>query len=266
MLTNEDAKLLGADLRCELNGPVAVWTIANPPLNLLTLALRRKLLELAITIGANDEVRAVLLVGDGTKAFCAGSDIREFSADDLISAERARSEHECYEAIESMPQPVIAVLRGHVLGGGLELAMACDLRVAADEVVLAMPEVKLGVFPSGGGTQRLPRLVGASRAKELLFLGSSIGAAEAQQIGLVDKVLPASEVMTYATRLAHSIADQPRLAIQAIKRAVNVGLRDGPAIGQELEEALIVDLHHSHDAQEGVMAFLEKRTPVFEHR
>lgn len=247
------------------DGPVAVVEIENPPLNLLTMAIRAGLKDACAQIAADPSVRAVVLRGAGDRAFSVGSDIKEFPTDPAAGAARAVAEHACYDAVADLPQPVVAALSGHVLGGGLELALACDLRVADTTARLGLPEVRLGVFPSGAGTQRLPRTIAPSRAKRLMFLAEVLDAAEAERIGLVDDVVPAGEAKNRALRLAHRVAEQPALAVQAIKRAVDHGLAHGRRAGQDLEVQLIAELFPTHDAQEGVRAFLERREPVFDH-
>ena len=159
--------------------PVAVVTVQNPPLNLLTMAMRARLREIAEELVRDESVRAVVITGDGDRAFSAGSDIREFPSDAAAGRRRAEDEHACYDAIETLPQPTVAALRGHVLGGGLELALACDFRIAEEDCALGQPELRIGVFPSGGGTQRLPRLIGLGKAQELILLGETVGASEA---------------------------------------------------------------------------------------
>lgn len=247
------------------DGPVAVLEFSNPPLNLLTMRLRAALREAAETISADTSVRAVVLRSVGERSFSAGSDIREFPADAAAGARRAVQEHACYDAIAAMPQPVVAAVQGHVLGGGLELAMCCDIRVAEATARLGLPEVRLGVFPSGGGTQRLSRLVPASVAKRLMFLGEVLDADEARTLGLVDQVVPHGGAGEAALGLARRIAEQPRLAVQAVKRAVDHGTEFGSRAGQAMEVQLISELFASHDAREGVQAFLESRPADFHH-
>jgi len=247
-------------------GPVAVVELSNPPLNLLTMSLRSALREAALDIGADSSIRAVVLRSAGERAFSAGSDIREFPPDPEAGAKRALQEHACYDAIAEMPQPVVAALQGHVLGGGLELAMACDVRIAEDTAKFGLPEVKLGIFPSGGGTQRLPRLVPPATAKRMMFLGEVVEAAQACALGLVDEVVRHGEGGAAALAMAERIAEQPRLAVQAIKKAVNHGLEFGTRAGQGMEASLVSQLFASHDTVEGVRAFLESRTPQFRHR
>ena len=247
------------------DGPVAVLELSNPPLNLLTMRLRAALREAAEALSADTSVRAVVLRSVGERSFSAGSDIREFPADASAGARRAVQEHACYDAIAAMPQPVVAAVQGHVLGGGLELAMACDIRVAEVTTRLGLPEVRLGVFPSGGGTQRLAGLVPASVAKRLMFLGEVLDAEEARRLGLVDDVVPSGGAGEAALDLARRIAEQPRLAVQAIKRAVDHGTEFGARAGQAMEVQLIAELFTSHDAREGVRAFLESRPADFHH-
>jgi enoyl-CoA hydratase/carnithine racemase len=253
-------------LRVEQVGAVAVITLDNGPLNLLTMADRAELLAVAGRLRDDRATRAVVLAGSGPRAFCAGSDVTEFPGDAEAGRERARQEHACQAAVAALPQPVIAALQGHVLGGGVELALACDIRVADSTARIGLPEVKLGLFPSGGGTQRLPRLIGASRAKELMFLGETIGADDAARLGIVDHVVYAGRSRARARELAAEIAARPALAVQAIKAAVDGGLACGMAAGSALEERLIGELFASHDAREGVAALLARRTPIFEHR
>jgi enoyl-CoA hydratase/carnithine racemase len=245
---------------------VAIVTLDNGPLNLLTMGDRARLVAIAEELAADSETRAVVLTGAGAKAFCAGSDVQEFPADPAAGRDRARQEHRCYDAMAALPQPVIGALHGHVLGGGVELALACDIRVADATVRIGLPEVRLGLFPSGGGTQRLPRLIGASRAKELMLLGAPIDADRALAIGLVDHVRPAGEDGAFAREVASTIAERPARAVRAIKEAVDLGLTEGLAAGTALEERLIGELFASHDAREGVAAMLERRDARFEHR
>ena len=250
----------------EHDGAVAVVTLDNGPLNLLTMADRAELVAVAGRLRDDRGTRAIVLTGAGPKAFCAGSDVNEFPAGPEAGRERARREHACYAAVAALPQPVVAALHGHVLGGGVELALACDIRVADATARLGLPEVTLGLFPSGGGTQRLPRLIGASRAKELMFLGGTVGADEAARLGVVDHVVDAGRAIEHARGLAAQIAARPALAVRAIKAAVDVGLDDGMVVGTALEERLIGELFASHDAREGVSALLARRPPHFEHR
>lgn len=248
------------------DGPVAVITIVNPPLNLLTMDLRASIQEITGGLRGDPAVRAVVLTSAGDRAFSAGSDMRGFPATPAAGRERAVAEHACYDAVAALPQPVVAALFGHVLGGGLELALACDLRIADQTSRLGLPEVKLGLFPSGAGTQRLPRVVPPSMAKRMMFLGEVLDAAAGQKAGLVDEVVPAGQVLPAALALAQQLAAGPALAVQAVKRAVDHGLAYGVRAGQALEAELIAALFASADGQEGIRAFLESRPAVFQHR
>jgi enoyl-CoA hydratase len=253
-------------VRLDRRDAVAVVTLDNPPLNLLSVALKEALAATFAELARDGGIRAVVLAGAGKRAFSAGSNVREFPDD----AERGRAmsqlEHDLYDRINRFPSPVIAALGAATYGGGLELAMACDVRVAAEDVRLGLPEVKLGVFPSGGGTQRLPRLVGEGRAKLLMLLGETISAAEAERIGLVDRVVPPGRALAAALEMAERIARSPAPAVRAILEAVDVGLAEGREAGFAREQELITRVFLTEDAREGVAAFLAKREPRFRHR
>jgi enoyl-CoA hydratase len=246
-------------------GAVAVVTLDNPPLNLQDSHMREALDKVMSGIAQDAGIRAVVLTSGDPLTFSAGSDLSHFSTDWDESVREARETNRCYDAIESLPQPTVAALEGHALGGGVELALACDLRVAASNVILAFPETGLGVFAGNGATLRLPELIGPSRAKEILFFGDSIRAREARRIGLVNVVVPAGKATECALGLAERLAALPALAVQVTKRVVNARLGEGRGSARRLEERLIGEIHVSHDASEGVRAFLEKRTPAFTH-
>jgi enoyl-CoA hydratase len=253
-----------AEVRLEQLGPVALLTLDNGPLNLLTRGVRAQLREHAERLATDPTVRAVVLRG-GDRAFSAGSDIKEFPPDAATGLELARGEHACCTAVAAMPQPVIAALRGHILGGGLELAVACDLRIAEEDAVLGLPEVGLGVFP-GECVESLPRLIGPSRAKRLLLLGGTLSAQEAEHMGLVDAVVPRGQAEEVASRWADTIATHPGRAVQAIKAAIDQDVRGESAdVRRAANEQTMATMFESHDAREGVQAFLEKRAPRFVH-
>lgn len=222
-------------------------------------------LETAFTFLAKaEDIRVVLLTGAGPRAFAAGADINELALTDAASGERlARRGQAVFSLIANCGKPVLACINGFALGGGCELAMACTLRIAADNARLGQPEVKLGLLPGYGGTQRLPRLVGPSAALRLLITGEIISAVEALRIGLVDEVVPAADLLAQARALALSIAAQAPLAVAACIKAVH----DGAAL--ELEESLVIEalafghLSNTADKREGVEAFLQKRPPTF---
>jgi len=246
---------------------IAEITFANGPLNLLTRELRDRLAASARAAARDPAVRVVLLTGAGTRAFSVGSDVRELEATRARGAWRARAEHELavYETIDRLQKPTLAAISGYCLGGGLELALACDLRVAGAESEFGFPEVRLGVFPSGGGTERLPRLIGEARAKELMLLGARVGAEEAGRLGLLSRVAARGEGLRAARALAQELAALPTLATQAIVRVVEFG-RDRPlAEGSAAAVAALEGLGRSADLEEGIAAFLAKRAPRFVH-
>lgn len=255
---------LTAELHFEQQDAVAILTLDNGPLNLLTAELRSQLRARAEQLSSDFTVRAVVLRG-GARAFSAGSDVKEFPPDLTTGLQLARGEHACCTAVASMVQPVVASLRGNILGGGLELAVACDLRIAEEDAVLGLPEVGLGVFP-GECVATLPRLIGPARAKRLLLLGETVSADEAAQLGLVDAVVPVGQADEAALAWAQRVGGHPALAVRAIKAAINEHA-GGASIAHQraADEQTMAAMFESYDAREGVQAFLEKRTPRFRH-
>lgn len=252
---------------CELQGRVALVTINRPDKrNALDGATRARLIEILDDLAANADVRAVVLTGAGDKAFVAGADISEFEGRSPIDQFRVMSGRTVFDAADRFPKPLIAALNGFTLGGGCELAMACDIRLAADTARLGQPEVNLGIIPGGGGTQRLPRLVGSGAAFKLLYTGDLIDAAEALRIGLVDEVVPAADLKARALALAQVIAQKSPVALQLIKEAVRASLRVPLDEGLRQETTLFGLAFSSEDKAEGVGAFLAKRSPEFKGR
>lgn len=247
-----------------LDGGIALLTLTNPPLNLNTMATLHALVATCAAIAADDATRVVVVTGDGDRAFCAGSDLREFDAvrDDVV-ARKLRLENEAFTAIETLPQPVIAALNGVALGGGAEIALACDLRIMDARARIGFPEVNMGVFPGSGGVFRLPRVVGLARAYELLYTGEPIDATEAHRIGLANRVVPAGEAPDAALALARTLAAKPALALSLLRAAARDSLH------QSVPEAIERTLADSHlvftgpDIEEGLRAFFEKRAPRF---
>jgi enoyl-CoA hydratase len=251
------------DYRLQDQG-VAVLTLDNPPLNLTTLATVDKLLAACREIAADERVRAVVVTGAGSKAFCAGSDIGEFAhvRDDVVPRKLAR-ENEAFTALEQLPVPVIAALNGVTLGGGAEIALACDIRIMDEAALIGFPEVKLGIFPGSGGIFRLPRLVGPAKAYELIYTGEPIDAREAHRIGLVNRLAPAGRALSAAVALAETLARRPALALSLIRAGVRDSLKQttGEAIARTLADSDRV--FTGPDIEEGVNAFFAKRTAVF---
>jgi enoyl-CoA hydratase len=206
-------------------------------------------------------VRAVILTGSGDRAFAAGADIGELAQLQSPSEGRrlAARSHALGRIMADLPQPIIAAINGFALGGGLELALACDIRIASDTAQVGLPEVTLGIIPGWGGTQRLPRLVGPGMSKLLMMTGERIDAAEALRIGVVERVTPAAELITTARQLAEKLAALPPLSLAAIKQAVNRGLNMSLDDANMYEAGLFAELTATEDAKEGTRAFVEKR-------
>jgi enoyl-CoA hydratase len=255
-------------LLVEREGAVAVVTINRPAvlnaLNAQTLdELRRVVLELQRDTG----VRAIVLTGAGEKAFVAGADIKELSVQSPVSGrEHALTGQHVFDLIENLGKPVIAAINGFALGGGCELAMACTLRIAADTAKLGQPEINLGLIPGYAGTQRLTRLVGHGRALELTLTGAPIAAAEAERIGLVNRVVTAATLMAEAKKLAAELAAKAPVAVKYILSAIQKGGEMPFAEACVYEATLFGLVAATDDMREGTRAFLEKRKPEFTGR
>ncbi len=234
---------------------VAVLRIDRPPMNAMSLALLDELAAAAGELAGDTSVKAVVVLG-GAKAFAAGADISEFGGQDG-AREFGRRFREAFDAIGAIPRPVIAAINGVALGGGLELALACDLRVAADNARVGQPEILLGVIPGAGATQRLPRLVGPARAKELVWSGRQVKADEALALGIVDRVVPAGELEDAALDWAASFASGPVVAMGVAKIVIDGGLDGTLATGLDLEAEAFVEIFGTEDAATGVNSFLE---------
>jgi enoyl-CoA hydratase len=257
---------LAFEVRLERDGRIASITIDNPPVNALhpdvSAAIHARLKEIA----ADPELRAVVITGAG-KTFMAGGDIAYFESLDQYSAERyVLGVQSMQDEIGMLPQPVIAAVNGACLGGGCELAMACDIRVADERATFGQPEVSLGIIPGAGGTQNLPRLVGEGQAKRLLFTGERIDAEEARALGLVEFVTAAGGSVGKARELAEKIAANAPLAVAAAKRSVNLGLQGSARDGHRIEASQFAPLAESDDFREGVKAFFERRNPSFDRQ
>jgi len=250
---------------------VAIVTLNRPDrMNTLGGTMKPDLSVLYKDVMLNDRsVRCVVMTGAGDRAFCAGADIKERAANRPHPAEyfaKQKYTHELFRAIEQFERPVIAAINGVALGGGLELALCADIRIAADHARLGLTEVNLGVLPAAGGTQRLPRAIGESRAKELMFTGRMMNADEALEIGLVSRVVPQADLMDTALTLARQIAAKPPLSVSFIKQAVNAGIEVGIDAGLDFERYAAAMLMDSEDRKEGMQAFLDKRKPQFKGR
>ncbi len=241
---------------------VTLIKITSKPLGVLRFGVKRALQATLTQLEANPSTRCVVLTGvEG--AFSVGSDIRDFRQDVGWLLENEYVEADLNAAIETSRLPVIAACNGHTLGGGAVLALACDIRMAAESATFGFPEVKVGAFASGSGTQRLPRLIGRGRALDLLMTGRTIDATKALDIGLVEYVVPDDELLERALDLASEIAANSAPAVSATKQCVNVGLREGFEAGLGQERKLRVETGAGPDAAEGREAFLEKRQPKF---
>jgi enoyl-CoA hydratase len=248
-------------------GACAEIVLDNPPMNVVTTELTAQLRSALRAIAADDEVRAVVVSGAGGRAFCAGSDIGEFESLHGRAAEgKLLLEKLVYRQLALLPVPTIAAIEGHALGGGLELALCCDFRIATTRSKLGMPELKLGVTPGSGGTQRLPRIVGPARAKEIILLGEPMDATTALSIGLLTRVVDTGGAVAAAREMAATLAERGPVAVRVAKRlldaATETTLEEGLALETDGSEVVFA----TDDVLEGARAFIGKRTPRFTGR
>src|SRR5262245_16966693 len=251
-------------LLIERAGRVCIITVNRPDKrNALNAAVRREVVEALAALRQDDECRVVVFTGSGDKAFIAGADINEFAQRTPLEQRAVMHGRVLFEEIADFPKPTIAMINGFALGGGCEVALACDIRIAARSAKLGQPEIKLGLIPGGGGTQRLPRLVGPGQALRLIYSGDVISAEEAARIGLVDVLLEDAELREKTLRLATSIAAHSPVALRLAKNAVRAALETPLNAGLRYERELFITAFASEDKREGVSAFLEKRTAEF---
>ncbi len=254
-------------LSCSVDNAIATLTLNHPPVNALTPELLGELESSFDSLAKNNSVKVVILTGTG-RFFIAGADIQVLAGipSSREGREMALRGQAIFTKIEQFEKPVIAALNGTCLGGGLELAMCCHIRIAAEGARMGQPEVNLGIIPGFGGTQRLSRLVGRSKALELILTGDLLSASEARDLGLISQVLPPEELLRAAQGLARKIASKGQLAVRAALRAVTHGAELALQEGLRQEAQLFAYLCDSDDKREGVQAFLEKRQPQFKDR
>lgn len=257
---------MGDLVRLEVEGNVATIRLDRPPANAIDRQVSHELKEATLEAAGRDDVGAVVVWG-GERIFAAGADIKEmagFSPEDIRPVVSALGD--ALVVLEEIPKVTIAAINGYALGGGCEIALACDFRFAAEDAELGQPEIRIGIIPGAGGTQRLPRLVGLARAKELIYSGRRVGAQEALEIGLVDRVLPATEVHAGAVEEAARYAAGPGRALAAAKVSVNAVTWAEQPRGLAFERDVFCGLFDTEDQVEGMRAFLEKRRPRFRGR
>lgn len=254
-----------ANILFEVQDTVGILTVNRPKvLNALNPDTLQEIEQAVKEVQNSQQIRVLVVTGAGEKAFVAGADISEFPKINALQARLlARQGQEIFAALEDLPVPVIACVNGYALGGGLELAMSCDFIYASEQAKLGQPEINLGVMPGFGGTQRLSRLVGAAKAKELCLTGAQITAQEAKEMGLVARVYPAQDLWAKTMEVAKSLASKGQVALRGVKETINQGLEADMKTACLLEAQAFGGCFASSDAREGALAFLEKRKPEF---
>lgn len=256
-------------LECSIDDGVALVTLSNPPLNLVTLQLSHDLNALIARLAADPAVRVLVLTGSGTKAFCVGSDIKEFPdmmASGAVVPKKLALENEVFSRIDDFPKPTIAALNGLAFGGGLEMAVCCDLIVAEAGGQVALPEIKLGVFPGSGGTIRVTRRIGEGRAKEMMYFGDPVPIETALAWGLINRVVTKGKALETSLEMARRLAAQPSIALQMCKQSVDMAFDTSEEAAVRASLALSDKVFSSQDCSEGVRAFFAKEPPRFKHR
>ncbi len=247
---------MGEYVTLEVSDGVGTIRLNRPPMNALSLQVQREFAQAARAADADHSVRAVIVYG-GPKVFAAGADVKEMVDWDAATAQATSHDlHAAFNAVAAIRKPTIAAVTGYALGGGLELALCCDLRIAGDNAKVGLPEIGLGIMPGAGGTQRLTRLVGPSRAKDLILTGRFVGAQEAQAMGIVNRVVAPDDVYLEALALATGLAKGAALAQQAAKRAIEAALDSDATTGLEVERSEFAGLFASNDQKIGMQSFV----------
>ena len=248
-------------------GPSALITLNRPEkLNAMSHMMKEEMIRALRDLDADDGTRAIVITGAGQKSFTAGADIHEFHGRTPMEQWRMYEHGTLYDAVDRSTKPVIAMINGYCFGGGLELAMACDMRIASDRATLGQTEINIGIIPGGGASQRLPRLVGLGTALKLTLTGERIDASEAHRIGLVDEVVPHARLERRTFEIADRIASKSAIAVRLAKAAVRASARLPLDQGLRYEQSLFALAMSSEDKEEGVAAFLEKREPRWKNR
>jgi enoyl-CoA hydratase len=259
--------ILAENILIERHDRIAILTINRPDkLNALNIRTRQELSDALDELRDDDQIRVVIITGAGEKAFIAGADINEFEGRTAVQQRAVMRTRNIFTTAEEFPKPLIAMINGFCLGGGNELAMCCDLRIASEKARFGQPEINLGIIPGGGGTQRLTRLIGEGRSMQLILTGEMIDAAEAWRLGLVNEIHPADQLWARTLDLAERIAAKSPIALAMAKAAVKAAARTNLREGLDLEIDLFSLCFSSEDKTEGVRAFLEKRRPDFKGR
>ena len=254
-------------LMIEKEEGIAIVKLNRPPVNSLNVKAYQDIYDAFCELENDESVNVILLTGAGEKAFAAGLDVKDVAGKTIPDYYVfGRVSRMCLDKVAGVSKPTIAALLGFVLGGGCELALACDLRIAASDATIGCPEINLGIIPGSGGTQRLPRLLGMAKAKELLFMGDTVNGDEAYRIGMVNKVVPKEALLNEAKAWAKKLASKPKVALSLLKNAMDTGINMDLKSALDFENNCFVVTYVSEDGREGFQAFAEKRKPSFKGR
>lgn len=254
-------------LLVEKEGNVAVVRLNRPPVNVLSAKAYQEIYDVFCDLEKDESVKAIILTGSGEKAFAAGLDVKDVAGKSISEYFAfGRISRMCLDKVADIEKPTIAAVFGVVLGGGCELALACDLRIATSDAKIGCPEINLGIIPGSGGTQRLPRLIGIAKAKELLFMGDTVSGEEAYRIGLVNKVVGKDVLLEEAKTWASKLASKPKVALGLLKNAIDNGMNMDLRSAITYENDCFVITYVSEDGREGFRALIEKRKPSFKDR
>ena len=257
---------MGNCVAVQVSGGLATIRLDRPPMNAISVQMQAEVRQAAATISATPAIRAAVVYG-GERTFAAGADVKEMADKEcpaMVPVSRAM--HASFTAIATIPKPVVAAVTGYALGGGCELTICCDLRIASEKARFGQPEITVGVIPGAGGTQRLARLIGMTRAKELIYTGDMIDAATALSYGLVNKVVPVEDLMTEARALAEKLLSRSSVALYYAKKTMNSGFGMSLTSALDSDENFFARCFATEDQKEGMQAFLEKRKPIFKNK
>ena len=251
----------------EVKDKVAIITLNNPPLNIMTIDMLYDLQQLVLECDKNEKIRVIIFTAAGEKVYTAGMNLDEMTGLDRNGLHKYLiGSREVFSTFENALKPIIVAMKGIVRGGGLEMALSCDFRICGENTNFALPEINVGIFPGGGGTQRLQRVIGQAKAKELIYFGKAFNAEEAEKWGLINKVVPNDQLLEEALKWANELAEKSPIALSNVKDVIQSGAGLDLKQALQYENYVFLDMFNSEDRKEGIQAFKDKRKPVYQNR